>query len=411
METRVTQDIAERFSLDQVSHHELLEIFRLRYMTCWRVSKNQITFPASHDYRLKVNVSHGLIEQIFAGKSLSDGELDELLAQVSADLKDDRIAEFGRDILFARKPVTGGFRFSSIDMQLLPAPARAPRPPQTLADNPFVLEHPIRAYRTPGLRNVRRYGSAVEWARVLNALLNTSIKHSGPRSKQFWASNVFGNLNKCFWAQEFYTFPGFHAYRSQLSRKSRSPLPVVPADAYFGPFNKLIPLLAQHNAMDNFYLPDNVDQLVAAFLSLKGEKRRRFLRSATMIYYAKELWDTSISASFLACVQAIEALTDKPSEDPCPTCGKDRTDGPTQLVKKIVQKHCKGMEVDKKVLDDLYRVRSALAHGEYLFQMDESPGSFGYVASVASDKEREMIDPAITIAKQVLRNWLLSQAV
>ena len=85
METRVTQDIAERFSLDQVSHHELLEIFRLRYMTCWRVSKNQITFPASHDYRLKVNVSHGLIEQIFAGKSLSDGELDELLAQVSAD--------------------------------------------------------------------------------------------------------------------------------------------------------------------------------------------------------------------------------------------------------------------------------------------------------------------------------------
>jgi hypothetical protein len=35
---------------------------------------------------------------------MPDAELCELLAQVKADLKDDRIAEYGVDILFAHQP-------------------------------------------------------------------------------------------------------------------------------------------------------------------------------------------------------------------------------------------------------------------------------------------------------------------
>jgi hypothetical protein len=66
--------------------------------------------------------------------------------------------------------------------------------------------------------------------------------------------------------------------------------------------------------------------------------------------------------------------------------------------------------VDKKVLTDLYRVRSALTHGSYLFQLDEAPWFIGIASSVVQQKEFGHLELAAGIAKQVLRNWLLSQA-
>jgi hypothetical protein len=155
------KDITSQFSLDKIDHHELLDVLAARYTTSWRVSKHAITFPATADYKIKLRISHGQVERVFAGKALTDAELCELLVQVEADLKDDQIAEYGVDILFAHHPVIGGFRFGALPMQILPAPAEAPRPPQTYAHHPFLLEYPMRAYRTPELRMRRRQKNAI----------------------------------------------------------------------------------------------------------------------------------------------------------------------------------------------------------------------------------------------------------
>src|ERR1700751_6111330 len=164
------KDITPGFSLDEIDHHELLDVLTSRYTTSWRVSKNAITFPASADYKIKVKISHGQVERVFAGRALTDAELGELLAQVEADLKDDRIAEYGVDILFAHQPVSGGFRFDALPMEILPAPAAAPRPPQIYAHSPLLLEYPVRAHQTPEPRMRPRHKNAIEWAWVLNAL-------------------------------------------------------------------------------------------------------------------------------------------------------------------------------------------------------------------------------------------------
>jgi hypothetical protein len=176
-------DITSRFSLSQIDHHELMAVLALRYNTCWRISNNEISFPASHDYRLKLKMRHGQIEKISAGKSLSEHELNELSEQVEADLKDDRIAGYGAEILFAHRPVTGAFRFASVPIQILPAPPKAPRPPYLWADHPIVIEYPIRSCRTPGVPDLRRRKNAIEWAWVLNALLHDSIKFSSSRTR------------------------------------------------------------------------------------------------------------------------------------------------------------------------------------------------------------------------------------
>ena len=59
-------EITSRFLLDQIDHHELLDILSIRYTTCGRVSKHAITFPAAADYKIKLRMGHGQIEKVFA---------------------------------------------------------------------------------------------------------------------------------------------------------------------------------------------------------------------------------------------------------------------------------------------------------------------------------------------------------
>jgi hypothetical protein len=388
-------DITPRFLLDQIDHHEFLDILTIRYKTCWRVSKREITFPATHDYRLKLRIRHGQVEQVYAGKALTEADLCQLLEQVEADLKDDRIAEYGVEILFAHKPVTGGFRFGAIPMQILPPPAEAPRAPYS-AHHPFILEYPMRAYRTPELRLRRRHKNAMEWARVLNASLHGAITtYSSPRPKQMWAINSSDITSAPFWANRAYCFSGHRPLTNELSEQGEL-LRIVPADAYFGDARTRMQVALP---VDAFFVPDNLDLLASAFVNLDSVKRRRFLRSAAAIYSAQELWDVSISSYFLSCVQAIETLA------------RDVGPGSTKLFREFVKKYCLTSGVTDTVLKALYGVRSALAHGEYLFQLDEAPWSSNMASIVASLGEEEIYSAALTVAKTGLRNWLLSQVM
>jgi hypothetical protein len=184
-------------------------------------------------------------------------------------------------------------------------------------------------------------------------------------------------------------------------------LQVVPAEAYFS--DALSPARADI-PLDTFCLPDNLDRLVSAFVSLDGARRRRFLRSAAAIYTARELWDLSISSYFLMCVQAIETMVDRPAAAvPCPACNRDMGPGPTRLFREFVERYCSDSGVDEKVVNELYRVRSSLAHGHYLFQLDEAPWSFNMGSMAARLSEDEIYRSALIVAKIGLRNWLLSQ--
>ena len=112
-------EISDRFPLAEVDHQELIEIFTLRYGTCWRVTERQIAFPAHRDHQLRLELRHGQIIRIWAGNSLSDQELDGLLDQIEADLKDKRIADAATGSLGQALSVAGGLgcaaRIDSID--------------------------------------------------------------------------------------------------------------------------------------------------------------------------------------------------------------------------------------------------------------------------------------------------------
>lgn len=56
--------------------------------------------------------------------------------------------------------------------------------------------------------------------------------------------------------------------------------------------------------------------------------------------------------------------------------------------------------------DCAYNVRSALAHGHYLFQLDEAPWSLNWEAMIARAGDDEIYRSAIRVAKTGLRNCL-----
>jgi uncharacterized protein YheU (UPF0270 family) len=109
------------------------------------------------------------------------------------------------------------------------------------------------------------------------------------------------------------------------------------------------------------------------------------------------------------CVQAIETMIDRPDPVRCLECNRDIGPGPTKLFREFVERYGADNGVDKKVVNKLYSVRSALAHGHYLFQLDEAPWSFNIGATVARLGEGEIYRSAMTVAQTGLRNWLLAQ--
>ena len=107
-------------------------------------------------------------------------------------------------------------------------------------------------------------------------------------------------------------------------------------------------------------------------------------------------------------MQAIETLLDRPAPNPCPTCNRDMGPGPTRLFRDFVETHCLTGAVEQKAASALYSVRSSLAHGRYLFQIDEAPWSINLGAIIASDHEIDVARSALLIAKEGLRNWTAS---
>jgi hypothetical protein len=374
------------------------------------VTPRAIAFPAQENFAIQVNFRHGRISDVHAGPALRENDLADLRQQIEAELLADKATKWGREILFAHRPVKGSFQFSSVPMQILPAPSRAPRAVQTLAEHPFVLEFPFQSTDIGQLNSMRRRRLAIQWARALNALLDGRIRHSSSHPRQLWAIKV-GSRMRPAWQQEFYILPGYQHVRDRLSPQPRSRIVVVPSSEYRGGWRHLAPLASAGTLpIDEFYIPDDLDQLVAAYLRLDVERRERFLRSATAIYLSREVWESSVSSSFLACIQAIEALTDRSPRTACPTCGLDTSEGPTKRVKALIRKFCSDLDIHERVLDNLYAVRSAIAHGDDLFQFDEAPWLFGTAFSLASHGEFENIQAAMQVAKRVLRGWLIAQA-
>src|SRR5437867_4142330 len=270
------------------------------------------------------------------------------------------------------------------------------------ADHPFVFEFPLRQSSDGFITNQRRTRKNLEWTWFLNAVLQTRIKAIGPRADYHWVLNLSANRAPTqadvIWGQEFYTIDGSKAQDEEFSACGEPHIARIPHEEYYA---------TAVYRWEEFVVPDNFDDMINAFTHLNSEDRFRFLRACQWVYVAYAHWVTHASSFYIALVAAIESLLPAaPKSERCPECGRDKGPGPTQLFHDFVEAHTKSETASNR--KPLYALRSKLAHGLGLLQLDERPWAFSFNTSAL--QERESWTELYKVVREVLINWLLKHS-
>jgi hypothetical protein len=397
------RDITSLFSLDHVDHYELLKLFDVEFKTSWRYSTTEIAFPAQHDHLLLVRWDDDEIKAITKGRKLKQESIDRLIRLVQSNLIGQAPNEFGADVLLAGCPVPAGFRCDSIPLQILPPPDHAPRPPWISADHPFVLEFPLPRCELPELRFQRRSRRATEWARALNVFLPTRIQFQGPRIRQCWGMSI-DEHHECRWVQQQYAYEPFNIFSPALS----GGVPQLKSIPFSRTNSNIKAQFQAGRPIDELWIPNDLTPNLEAFAALQRRDRIRFLRAATAIYAANDAWETSVSSHLIACVQAIEALSEPVRSPPrrCRWHPFRKNPEPTAAFRAVCERYAPAELATKRVLNALYDLRSDIAHGRRFFYLDELPWSSGGSLSLLVSGDLDASNVVVQLATAVAINWM-----
>jgi hypothetical protein len=156
---------------------------------------------------------------------------------------------------------------------------------------------------------------------------------------------------------------------------------------------------------DPLSLPDNFEELLAAYFSLLSSQRDRFMRASHWYQFARRAWNFSSSAAFTALVSAVEALMPETKADRhCDACNRPLGAGPTKQFIDFVDRHVPGGGETATRRRQLYSLRSALSHGGKLLHADRFTWG-GMTSSSLSewDDQRALW----RLVRLILTNWLI----
>lgn len=387
-----------------LDHYELLTLMGSHWGGSCTTEDNSVLYPCTESYVVKARTKNDQIISIEPGPGFSENTLVPLKDKIRTTLIESSGSIIRADILFSSKPVKGSFRITDGQLQIIPAPDHAPHPPMMIADHPFILEFPIKCSSDGFVTNNRAMRRALELTWTLNALLRSAISRIGPRVRHLWGLALSDQIEvptqqNVKWVQEYYAIDNLPIQYADFSAPRPEQIRVIPHDEYYGsPF-----ILS-----DDLVLPDSISQMIEKADRLDLDERRRFIRAVRWMYAAYPLHSHLISSCFVALVSAIEALMPDPDrQDPCPTCQKDRSPGPTRRFQDFVERYAPSPDPEEKNRKRLYKIRSALAHGRDLLRFDSAP--WDWSLNTTSATEREALDQLFRIVRAVIVNWLLSE--
>lgn len=403
-------NITDKFALDSIDHDELLHFLSLYYVSAWRTRElgreltTEIALPASEQFALRLQFRRGRISKLYRGPLLSkQRDLDALLEAIRVNCLDTATKAYGRGLLMVSRPVRGSYCSPSARVQMLPPTDDLPRPGALHGQHPLLLEFPIRSWQRDGMQLWRRSKSLTEWGWALNALLNDTVHVESHRHRQSW---VFNLADRSYaYAQSIFPPVSGAVIITSLSACGMA-LPVVSAAIYYADWGTR----ARANLpLDELILPDDLDRSLGKFDVLQGIERHRFLSSAGMVSIASESWNTTISTSFIATVQAIECVAQGLQKSIRRWLVWSQAVGPVRRFRQICEGHGTAAGVDDKTLQQLYAIRSGMVHGESLFDVDRHPWGAGVAGTVLGLDDTDAAAAATRLAKSVLRDWLMTR--
>ena len=219
----------------------------------------------------------------------------------------------------------------------------------------------------------------MKMAWLLNALLRTSVTCHGLRARKLWVlcEHDTGLPWHSHWCQEGYWDQP--PDRDDFTHVNVPPIVLIADDEYYE---------ADHLPIgDEIVLPVGLPQMLAAVNRLDHADRRRFIRAARWLSAANDLWEYHVSSWYVALV----------------ACRQVR--GVTQRFREFVEQYVQDDETNKSLL---YKVRSELVHGKFLFDLDEAPWAAMQVSPNYLD-QREAFTGMSRITQRVVVGWLRSK--
>lgn len=383
-----------------VDHYEVMNEIASYYGSSRSTPEDDVVFPNTDNYALRVTSESGQVTSINSGPAWTQNDLALLQARIDEKLVQSTGMGVEAAILFAIHPVEGSFGHESKIIQILPAPAEAPRPPQLIADHPFILEFSTRQSNSGSVTNNRRSRGILEWTWILNAVLRTNVKSMGPRTRQLWVI-THDNREESRWGQEFYQVPGFVSRRDAFTALPEPSLPLIDSDRYYG---------ADYRGSGNVLeLPDSLSDTIISIMELSYPQRARFIRACQWIYAANALWQHHVSSTYIALVSAIESIANlQPNSHTCTECGSSHQwPGPTRLFQEFLEDNLSTELHLSGGKQELFRVRSKLSHGQSLLYYDAAP--WDHTLSTTMLRDIHAMDSMHVVARNVLYNWVRAQ--
>ena len=400
-------NLTNLFDLESLDHDEVLWLLAGTFGSAWRRSRSEIELPADENFSLRIRYQGGEIRSIHAGPGLKK-KADQLavVESIRRKLTTRGHTDVVRVMMLAGRAVPGHFRSESLSFQLSPATLVSSAALKSGEHHPFLVEFPVFSDGDIKLRSWRRYKQACEWAWLLGVLLHENILVEAPRQRSMWARSADGTGTSTYVHE---SFPDLlvDAFGSVLLPATSPPLTTVPAETYYGnvPFRARLGVL-----LDELVLPNDFEDSLRGFLNLSGRDRRRFLQAAMTLYVGRTAWITSISTSFLAYVQAIEAFAQDLRFPPGGTKCLSRPLGPTKRFRQVCEAYGAEASIPASVIRRLYDTRSSLSHGESVFELDRSPWGLGPVSPALGLGDMDSVEHASRLSKAVAIGWLRSKA-
>lgn len=352
-----------------------------------------VIYGAGGEEDFVLKLFHGKTDAIWKvepGPGLTEGLLEKLKDLIESDLIKSPGSLIGREMLLAESVVDGYFRYQD-HLQLIPAPAEAPRPGPVSglsARHPFVLEVRFQGSANSAINGFRRFRAARDLEFALTSLLRGSIRSA--RSGMYrWVVPTFGEDLPSTFMREGYRWSTLAAEGKGFSAADGvDPIGVLPAEAYYA--------REPWTLTSTLSIPDNLSDQLSRFYSLTSDQRRAWLRGCYWLHHSSYVSAYSTSAAFAALVIAVECLIPG-------VAGKSGKKFRT-FVSKFMSH-----PIPEERLEALYAVRVNVLHGSNLVYSDREPLSVGVTPAMtqAATDFTEMR----RITKTVLANWLAAQPV
>jgi hypothetical protein len=345
----------------------------------------------------------GVIREIEPDEGLRDSEVDAIRAKIETNLLTPGPVMVARAPFFTKVATDGWHRFADRFL-IRDVPPGAPRPPMGWGWHPFLVEVKFVSSNNPQTNLGRRSRALREIELLLAGLLVMDVRRSSNNAaNQHWVMDRSDPAKmKSVLAQEYYGWEGFAPEASEFSDTSGvTPLATADYQAYYARYN--------YSITDRLDIPDTLPWVLGEYFALDLASQMQFQRAAYWYQYAKESWERSQSGAYVAFVSAIEALKEPEREEAtrCESCGQRTGKSATARFTDLLDTLVPVSGVAEEDRRQYFRLRSALTHGDKLFQNDITL----WPMNMSSWDESGALRSLSRIVQAGLYNWLLARAI